>query len=53
MKKYFKIEIEERAKIEISDAFDWYDNQQLGLGLIFLSHSKCFHNNTEISEHLY
>ena len=36
MKKNFKIEIEERAKIEISDAFDWYDNQQSGLGLIFL-----------------
>ena len=35
MKKYFKIEIEEMAKIEISDAFDWYDNQQSGLGLIF------------------
>ncbi len=36
MKKNFKIEIEERAKIEISEAFDWYDNQQSGLGLIFL-----------------
>jgi hypothetical protein len=36
MKKNFKIEIEKRAKIEISEAFDWYDNQQSGLGLIFL-----------------
>ena len=36
MKKNFKIEIEERAKIEISDAFDWYESQQSGLGLVFL-----------------
>jgi len=36
MKKNFKIEIEERAKIEISDAFDWYENQKSGLGLVFL-----------------
>lgn len=36
MKKNFKIEIEERAKIEISDAFDWYESQQSSLGLVFL-----------------
>ena len=36
MKKEFRIEIEERAKIEISEAFDWYENQQSGLGVIFI-----------------
>ena len=36
MKKEFRIEIEERAKIEISEAFDWYENQQSGLGVTFI-----------------
>jgi hypothetical protein len=36
MKKDFRIEIEERAKIEISEAFDWYEKQQLGLGVTFI-----------------
>ena len=29
MNKNFRIEIEERAKIEISEAFDWYENQHI------------------------
>ena len=36
MKKNFRIEIEERAKIEISEAYDWYENQQVGLGVTFI-----------------
>ena len=36
MKKEFRIEIEERAKIEISEAYDWYENQQVGLGVTFI-----------------
>jgi hypothetical protein len=36
MKKEFRIEIEERAKIEISEAFEWYENQQVGLGVTFV-----------------
>jgi plasmid stabilization system protein ParE len=36
MKKEFRIEIEERAKIEISEAFEWYENQQVGLGVTFI-----------------
>jgi plasmid stabilization system protein ParE len=36
MKKNFRIEIEERAKIEISEAFDWCENQQSGLGVTFI-----------------
>ncbi len=32
----FKIEIEEIAKNEIIDAFEWYENQQIGLGNDFL-----------------
>ncbi len=36
MKKELRIEIEERAKIEISEAFEWYENQQVGLGVTFI-----------------
>ena len=36
MKKNFIIEIEERAKIEISEALDWYENEQSGLGVTFI-----------------
>lgn len=36
MKKELRIEIEESAKIEISNAFDWYENQQTGLGATFV-----------------
>ncbi len=36
MKKKFNVQIEDRAKIEIADAFDWYENQKTGLGETFL-----------------
>lgn len=32
MKKSFTIEIGDRAKIEIADAYDWYERQKTGLG---------------------
>ncbi len=36
MKKKFNIQIEDRAKIEIADAFDWYEEQKIGLGETFI-----------------
>ncbi len=36
MKELFTIEIEERAKIEIADAYDFYENRKKGLGEKFL-----------------
>jgi len=36
MKELFVIEIEERAKIEIADAYDFYENRKKGLGEKFL-----------------
>jgi plasmid stabilization system protein ParE len=36
MKKQFNVLIEENAKIEIANAFDWYELQKEGLGEIFL-----------------
>ena len=36
MKQKFNIQIENRAKIEITDAFDWYEEQKEGLGETFL-----------------
>lgn len=36
-KKVFNIFIEDRAKIEIADAYDWYEEQKEGLGDDFLN----------------
>lgn len=35
MKKKFNIQIEENAKIEIANAYEWYETQKEGLGEIF------------------
>lgn len=35
MKKQFNIQIEENAKIEIANAYEWYETQKEGLGEIF------------------
>lgn len=32
MKKSLTIQIEDRAKVEIADAYDWYEEQKTGLG---------------------
>lgn len=37
MKKKFDIQIEDRAKIEIADAYEWYDAQRNGLGETILT----------------
>ena len=36
MGRKFIIQIEDRAKIEIADAYDWYEEQNEGLGESFL-----------------
>jgi len=36
MKKKFSVEIEQTARIEIADAFDWYEEQKAGLGETFI-----------------
>ena len=36
MKKKFNIQIEDKTKIEIADAYEWYEEQKTGLGEIFL-----------------
>lgn len=35
MKKQFNIQIEENAKIEIANAYEWYETQKEGLEEIF------------------
>lgn len=36
MRKKFNVQIEDRAKIEIADAYDWYEEQKEGLGESFI-----------------
>lgn len=37
MTRKFNIQIEERAKLEIAEAFEWYEIQKNGLGEDFLN----------------
>lgn len=36
MKMKFDVQIEDRAKIEIADAYEWYEEQKEGLGETFI-----------------
>jgi plasmid stabilization system protein ParE len=36
MKRFLTIEIEEEARLEIDKAWDWYEEQKVGLGEVFL-----------------
>ena len=43
----YKIEIRSLAKIEIFEAFDWYDAQREGLGLEFLNELEAFYKRLD------
>jgi toxin ParE1/3/4 len=45
----YKIEIRGLAVIEILEAFDWYELQQVGLGLDFLNELDIFYNSLLIN----
>ena len=36
MKKTYKLSIKDEAKVDISDAFYWYEEKQKGLGIRFI-----------------
>jgi hypothetical protein len=41
----YKIEIRPLAKVEIFEAYDWYDTQREGLGLEFLNELEAFYKS--------
>ncbi len=49
----YKIEIRPFAALEIIEAFDWYELQQEGLGLKFLSDLELLYSTLLINPHIY
>lgn len=49
----YKIEIRPFAALEIIEAYDWYQLQQEGLGLKFLSDLELFNSTLLINPHIY
>jgi len=49
----FKIELLEVAEIELSDSYDWYEEQQLGLGNRFYKEISYYLNLLESKPYLF
>ena len=49
----YKIEIRPFAALEIIEAFDWYETQQVGLGLKFLAEIELFYSTLLVNPYVY
>jgi plasmid stabilization system protein ParE len=49
----YKIEIRPLAKVEILEAYDWYDAQREGLGLEFLEELDAFYASLNRNPYIY